>query len=62
MIEIADVFGEAVHDAIEQDALVRFWRDPALKRSIPSRRCERSGPFPGRSTITERSTEPKRHP
>ena len=31
MIEIADVFGEAVHDAIEQDALVRFWRDPALK-------------------------------
>jgi peptide chain release factor subunit 1 len=29
--ELADVFEEAIHDAIEQSALVRLWKDPALK-------------------------------
>jgi peptide subunit release factor 1 (eRF1) len=30
MAEIADVYDEALHDAIEQSAQVRFWKDPAL--------------------------------
>ena len=31
MADVDDVYGEAVHDAIEQDAHVRYWRDSALK-------------------------------
>jgi hypothetical protein len=30
MAEVADVYDEALHDAIEQSAQVRFWKDPAL--------------------------------
>jgi hypothetical protein len=30
MVEVPDVFDEAVQDAIEQSAQVRYWKDPAL--------------------------------
>ena len=35
-VEVPDVDEEAVQDAIEQDANVRYWEDPACTRSIPS--------------------------
>jgi peptide chain release factor subunit 1 len=33
MTEVADVHDEALHDAIEQSAQVRFWKDPALNEA-----------------------------
>ena len=30
--EVADVYEEAVHEAVDQAARVRFWKDPALKQ------------------------------
>lgn len=33
MTEVADVYDEALHDAIEQSAQVRFWKDPALNEA-----------------------------
>ncbi len=33
MTEVEDVYDEALHDAIEQSAQVRFWKDPALNEA-----------------------------
>ncbi len=31
--EVGDIFQEAIHDAVEQSAQVRYWNSPQLKQS-----------------------------
>ena len=33
MVEVTDVYEEAVRDAIDQSAHVRYWKDPALHQA-----------------------------
>ena len=54
MVEVPDLYEEAVHDAIEQSAHVRYWKDPALARPIPWRPTGGTEMARGRMRTTRR--------
>ena len=33
LVELPDTIEEAIHDAVEQSAQVRYWKDPALREA-----------------------------